>query len=399
VSWKDSYRMASFRGVAFHAREVEGVYGRRQIINSYPKVPVPYVEDMGRKYREFALEGYVIGDDYDQQLLALIAACEDEDTPGRLVNPYRRGDLSVRCAELRTRETTEEGGIARFMLSFYEAGELKYPAVTTDPVTAVKGKSDGLIDATKKSFGKKWNVIDQVGFVRDAAIAKVEEFTQFMDDLSSPVSNTFDDVAFFAFSIAELRTDIVDLVNHPAELATRIGELLGLVSEQFVRSEEVYSDLIEHYEPLEEYPYPTTTKSRQQQAANDDGFNSLVRQMSTGYRATVIADTDYPTYDDAYRARETTAEQLDVEAENTTDDDVYTAVAALRAETIRNVPPLDKQLPRLRPVQYTSSLPSLVVAYRVYADSTRAEEIVARNKVRHPGFMPGGRPIQVVSDG
>jgi prophage DNA circulation protein len=32
--------------------------------------------------------------------------------------------------------------------------------------------------------------------------------------------------------------------------------------------------------------------------------------------------------------------------------------------------------------------PSLDLAWILYADPTRADELVARNKVRHPSFMP-----------
>jgi prophage DNA circulation protein len=45
--------------------------------------------------------------------------------------------------------------------------------------------------------------------------------------------------------------------------------------------------------------------------------------------------------------------------------------------------------------------PALVLAQRLYGDpasvEARAAEIVARNKVRHPGFVPGGVALQVLS--
>ena len=47
------------------------------------------------------------------------------------------------------------------------------------------------------------------------------------------------------------------------------------------------------------------------------------------------------------------------------------------------------------------TMPALVIAQRLYGDPARMEaraaEIAARNKVPHPGFVPGGAALQVLS--
>jgi len=42
--------------------------------------------------------------------------------------------------------------------------------------------------------------------------------------------------------------------------------------------------------------------------------------------------------------------------------------------------------------------PALVIAQRLYGDPTRAGEIVARNAVIHPLFVPGGQALEVLGD-
>ena len=42
----------------------------------------------------------------------------------------------------------------------------------------------------------------------------------------------------------------------------------------------------------------------------------------------------------------------------------------------------------LRPYQPRLAVPSLVLAHRLYGDALRGSEIVTRNKLRHPGFVP-----------
>lgn len=45
------------------------------------------------------------------------------------------------------------------------------------------------------------------------------------------------------------------------------------------------------------------------------------------------------------------------------------------------------------------TLPSLLVAYQIYGDAGRADEIAARNTPRHPGFLVGGNQLEVLADG
>ena len=51
---------------------------------------------------------------------------------------------------------------------------------------------------------------------------------------------------------------------------------------------------------------------------------------------------------------------------------------------------------RLRLVTPAEPLPALVLAYDLYEDVARDGEIAARNKIRHPGFVPA-EPMKVLS--
>jgi prophage DNA circulation protein len=47
-----------------------------------------------------------------------------------------------------------------------------------------------------------------------------------------------------------------------------------------------------------------------------------------------------------------------------------------------------RPLPRLLPYQFARVMPTLVLAQRLYADASRADEIRAENHVVHPLFCP-----------
>ena len=133
---------ASFRGAPFHVEEAEGMAaGRRWARHEYPGRDGPYLEDMGRRTKTFTIEAFIVGDDYADGRKRLIAAC-DMPGHGELIHPYR-GSLTVACEGCTLVERTREGRMARFALSFTEAGANQYPTSTsgTDDVTEAAATS------------------------------------------------------------------------------------------------------------------------------------------------------------------------------------------------------------------------------------------------------------------
>lgn len=49
---------------------------------------------------------------------------------------------------------------------------------------------------------------------------------------------------------------------------------------------------------------------------------------------------------------------------------------------------------RLIDLASKSNLPALVVAYKNFGDATRVGEVVQRNRIAHPGFIPPA-PLQI----
>ena len=46
-----------------------------------------------------------------------------------------------------------------------------------------------------------------------------------------------------------------------------------------------------------------------------------------------------------------------------------------------------------------ATAPALALAQQLYADALREPELVLRNRVRHPLFVPGAVPLEVLADG
>jgi prophage DNA circulation protein len=82
-------------------------------------------------------------------------------------------------------------------------------------------------------------------------------------------------------------------------------------------------------------------------------------------------------------------------------DATWRSLSSLRASVVADLAARAAPLPRLRQVTLAAAIPATVLAYRLDGDRLddvfgRGMALAERNRVRHPGFMPAGRPIEVL---
>jgi len=164
MSWKERRQKGQYREVAFYLDAGSLSGGRRLAIHEYPGRDLPYPEDLGRSARNFSLSLFVTGVDYDQHRDRLIEQFEKPGS-GTLVHPYM-GALAVVVQDYSLSESTAEGGIAKFDVSFIEVGATQNPVVTAntkDPVTSAANKAlEKLIDAFVEGFQARGFVCGKV---------------------------------------------------------------------------------------------------------------------------------------------------------------------------------------------------------------------------------------------
>lgn len=422
MSWRDTYRTASFRGATFHVESAETSHGRRQAVHEHAQRDVPYTEDLGRKAREFSVTGYLIGADYHTSRDALIKACE-QSGPGQLVHPYR-GELTVVCRGLSVSESSQDGGMCRVSLTFLEAGQASFPRSVTNSVNAI-GKAGNLaMLAAKAGFLSKFMTTGFPAFVSEAAAAGMAALSGFLGGSGFNLAGEIASAADFAKSVTKLAGDAMALASDPLGMADRILGVTGKIRSAFGAN--AFGMLVGLFNQFsdDEYAGSTATPSRRQQAANRRAMNELVRQaviVEMAREAAVIASRStpataalsvptatgiatpalpvYASRQEALTARAAITDALDAEVERTQNDEAFVALIALRAEVVKGIPSAGQDLPSL--ISYTprETLPALLVAHQLYGDASRADELAARNRPRHPGFMAGGQALEVLSDG
>lgn len=139
MTWRDSLRPASFRGVQFHRDSGNAAGGRRLAPHEFPKRDTPYVEDMGRAARRWVITAYLIGPNFNFEADDLVDALEAEG-PGLLIHPTM-GEMRVVSGPYSRVETREKGGMATFELQFLEAGTSGLTRPVEDTSSVVTDRS------------------------------------------------------------------------------------------------------------------------------------------------------------------------------------------------------------------------------------------------------------------
>lgn len=411
MSWRDQLQPASFRGVEFHVDESSGTFGRRNAVHEYPGQDTPWVEDLGSKAREHSIEAYVIGDDYMARRDALIDAI-DQGEPGALVHP-RLGALTVSATDqCRWRESTREGGMATFTLVFVETGERRFPANQANTVAVVDSAVNAGLNAAQSGFAAAFTIAGLPGWVSTQASAL---FDQAFALLTPFISGT-DIAASLMRTINGISGGLSSLMGTPESLSGQLITVLGALFGQFDDIDSPRTAQRQLADTLNATAsVPATTPARQQQAINRraviDLFTatatlltaqSVARQSKavaiTGPRNRFFSITDSPfgSYNHAVAVRDELVALLDAIAE-TADDPLYTAVRDLKPALVRHITAHGFSLARVASYTPSSDSPALVIAHTLYGDARLDADIVRRNNVRHPGFVAGGVPIEVIS--
>jgi prophage DNA circulation protein len=141
MTWRDTLRPASFRGVEFKVDTTARTGGRRGVNFQFPKCNTPSDEDMGRASQGWIIDGYVIGPDYNLAADDLEGAL-NAPGPGLLIHPTM-GEMQVRAVAPYTRaESKDRGGFAAFNMRFVEVGTQASDLVSEPTQAQLQNQAD-----------------------------------------------------------------------------------------------------------------------------------------------------------------------------------------------------------------------------------------------------------------
>lgn len=380
MSWRTRINgKGKFRDAEFLVDSDALGFGRRNQVHEYPLRDIPYVEDIGKKAREFNIEVVVIGPDYDQARDKLIAAIEKPGA-GTLVHPYY-GTVLVSITSARVRQTTRQGGKASFSLTCVPGeGEPRYPLVTTNTAEKVDAAASDLIRASTNLFGR---IYDVSGMIDDYVSETIDQVSSALGDVENVIGDISGNIASVIRAPAELGAVIAGSLSRIRSLVNDPARALAIYHSQTSAGSNATS---------------TTTPQRQQQSTAINASNDLIRQVALAEAVRTSSEIDFATSDDAQKTSLLLLDSIDALMLGIGDDELYQSMRTLRTTMVNDLHERGAQLPSLKRITLSAAQPALLIAHQLYTDTEREAEILSRNNVRHPGFVPGGQPLEVISE-
>ncbi len=378
---------ASFRGVPFEVDNASERGGQRLAVHSYPLKDGAEVEPLGQGERRFSIDGFVIGATYRAARDRLVAALE-QGGPGELVHPWR-GRLQVFVEDWSCEENKRYGGCAEFRLQFLRDDSVELPRASVDTQDAVATAADQALVSSAEQFQDAYLV---------ATAGDRLYSLQAVEDLLQPLAKVTQEVRILADRTQlDLLTQLLDPVAGARSILTNLVGLPGELSQRiqgFVRNLTNAADLSELFDRGSGVHLPPGRAS-----SNGAALLQLQRTALVVQQATVASQTDYASYDEAMATQARISEQIDTLAYEA-DDATVIALQDLRAAVATDLKARGADLARITHYTPAETLPALVIANRLYGPAgvdARAEDLLRRNRVVHPGFVSGGRKLEVLT--
>lgn len=394
-TWINNYLQASFRGVQFNIENSQYEFGRRTAIHEFPDVDEPYAEDLGRKARVFSLDCYIVGDDYFNARNALINAIETKGS-GALVHPYL-GTKQVVVTGSTMTESTSEGRVARFSLTFQEQIESKLTAsvlnTTVDNIDKVKSLYQSLLDA----FIIAYNISQVPVGILQNLLSSIDSALV----LLSTAKQTVNSVADFQRELSNIRGKGIQIVLDSQDLANSFQSVISFGTDatsdtnqltpinarkQFFESLAVSSTQKEKYVQID-YSNPNSV------------MNMLFYYQSVTAAASTLSIIEYDSREDAESMYNTINAELDF-IENTIgmSDDVIASVRDMRFALANDISIRTANLGEIYDYQIgDQSRTTLAISNSIYGTVDKEQDVIARNKIQNPFFASG--KLSVVING
>ncbi|WP_339476433.1 DNA circularization N-terminal domain-containing protein [Pseudomonas fluorescens] len=412
-TWRDQMLPASFRGISFLIPQASVPVGMKVQLHEFPQRDEPYAEQMGKQAQVHRLVCWIIGDDCFERRDKFMEAVQ---TPGagELVHPWL-GRMQVKAGEAELTHDFKQGGMAAFAVTFYPDIPLKFPTAKVNTQQQVVKASDSLLDSALARYKAAMAKVDQarLGLARlrnslsgvytviqqqfSTIIGTFTNLTGFVqslmnapDSLSSLFSSYFSEFSVDDYlgddsgssyrnsvATATQQTEAVTSINTVSDsggvdAAAASQATANLVQDALL----VQVALIISEMPVATQPVSTATVSSVEQQA----VQPIVRP-------------EVPVADDVIELRDNLNEAI-FQASLKADPEHYMVLNTLRQTIVKHLTAVAESGVRLVEITPPETLSALVLAYRRFGDATRESEVVQRNRLRHPGFVPA-RPIKI----
>ena len=410
ATWREQLQPASFRGVPFHVDSESTPVGRRTQVHEYPMRNKPFVEDLGEQTRVIKFSAFVVGEDCfflrDNLLHAL-----NQPGPGTLIHPWY-GQMYGTATDCSAGHAWNEGGVARFELLFVEGGEKGYPAGVPNTARQLEAENESLLDSAIARYKAAMALVNKARLSILALQNGLAGVQMAIQQEISQITGLIGSVVAFADMVANFPDSLAAMLK--AQFSSMTGDF-----DRFSVSRRSASSKVESARGIAALAPPaggaatvaavTATRDLVRDVLIIDalrtvsampvvqapgvlpGVPTLEQQV-----AAPIQRAEVPAQDDVLALRDAISGAL-WDAQLLAPYEHFERLESARKLVRAHLAEVARAGVRLIEVTPKQTLPAVVLAYQQFGDASRAAEIVTRNGVQHPGFLPA-LPLQVAQE-
>jgi len=388
--YRSSYEIGG-KTARFYSRSAEMPrLGRKTVAHEYPNSDNRYVEDLGKNAGEYVLDIEIqetTASAYKRSRNALIKLLETQGI-GRLTHPTFGKKKVVPQLASMTEDFITENGVVAFRITFLESTLNIFPTSTQGNQGFIAGLYDRVLGENESVLADLVDYFSGGIELFNQARDGLQEITQTINDVVSTINGVADEVAAFSADIKDFTSSIITLMQTPANLARRFTTIynsIATITDDF----NIMTNIV-----LQIFGSGNRTKI--------NGSSALITQLNTNnialanytdvacltiaYLATTnISFTSQSDIDTMLARLNEAFETLDPDSVN---EDVYYDLQEMRTQNRLLLQNLRTTLPYYVSLR-TNLIPSAVLAYNLYGDSSRSDELNALNGIEDPCFISG----------
>lgn len=389
-------QQASLDGVPFLFKKRDKQFGRTTVTHEFINSNSRFVEDLGGFPPIFEIDAEISdtsAQDY-QRKKQIFEAVLNKEGILKYVDPFY-GAVNV-VADLSTiSESITDLNVATYTIILKKADLNIFPTASTGNKTLLNRLKDQLTVNQKAFFDNAFSIaktgIEGFNYAKDT----LENLTTTIKSVVSTINGGVDEVADFVNDIQDFQNSISSLIQTPSNLSTRLNIIfdnVSLITDNFEDLFRININLI----GIGGLRSPLGGSSSRISSINDNNKTlysfSDVACISTAFQAST--NIDYSNQDQLDSISKQLNDSYNSIFDNIQDDLVLDDLVSIRNQTRLILENIRLNLAKIVTIR-VNSIPVTVLAYKLYGDTTRDQEILSLNKIEDPAFIQG--EIRVLS--
>lgn len=388
TDWTKRLRRAAFSGQVFYVESASDESGQRVATTPIPNA-LWVNESFGPAPRKFEVEAYLTGSFCYARAEALGRMAESRHL-GRLLLPDLPAPVMVRLTKARREFRRDKLGFAAISLEAVADPPKQNAGLSANVLQIRIFSLGGLISAALGGFvSAAFSLVGQVSTVIDAALGAVTGVVGDLVALAGAVGLAPLAQAAFDAAIGNVFGAVLDFAANPVAFALSVAQAAIVLGDEAdpARLAQAIVQAGRPADPPAPYVSQGSAVTIAQNAGHALTMTAAIRALALGE---AMARRDYADRPEAIEARAVMTAVFDdaLARIGPSGTDLARELASMQGLLAELVRRQEADIAPLIEVALPVSLPSLVWAYRLYGDPSRADELARRAGAPNPAFLP-----------